>query len=152
MVCGDRASRRRAHIGQIAIVQQDRINQPGFRRKQDHQPVQARQAQFRVVEKAGADLDREPVKTRNIGGLYINLTIGVRQCHGEHRRHDHLAARKRGKCLLHNFDCRQIKRHKVAQIMLGEDLYGAFHAPIIAGIPPYSSYTTKKSIKSVMQL
>jgi hypothetical protein len=50
MPCRDRARGGRADIGEIAIVQKHRLDQPGLRREQHHQSAQAGQAEVRVAE------------------------------------------------------------------------------------------------------
>jgi hypothetical protein len=117
----DRACGRRAHIGQIAIVQEHGLDQPGLRRKQHHKTVQARQAERGIVEEAGADLDRKALEARNIGGLDVDLAIGVGDRHRQNRRHHHLARGERGESPLDRVDDGEIEPHRRAQLVFGQD-------------------------------
>jgi hypothetical protein len=51
-----------AHIGQIAVVQQQRLHEAGPCRQHHHQAVGRGQAERRVAEETGADLDGEMVE------------------------------------------------------------------------------------------
>jgi hypothetical protein len=75
--CGDGAGRRGAHGRQVAVVEQHGFGQAGARGQHEHQPVQARQPERRVVEEAGADLDREAVEARQIGGLHVDFAVAL---------------------------------------------------------------------------
>src|SRR5690606_11568517 len=65
----------RAHIGQVAIVEKQRLDQPGLCREQDHQAVEAWQAKLGIVEETGAHLDREAIETRDVGGLHVHFAV-----------------------------------------------------------------------------
>jgi hypothetical protein len=121
MLCGHGPRRRRAQVGQIAIVEKHRLDQTGARGKQDHQPVEARQAQFGVVEEPRADLDRETAHPRHIGRLHIDLAMRLGQVHRHHRRHHNAAIRQRAEGLLDHPDRLEVEIHRAAQLGLGHD-------------------------------
>ncbi len=121
MAGGGGSSGGGAHIGEKAIVEQKRFHEPGFRRKQDHQAVEARQADFRIVEETGADLDGEPVETGNIGGFHIHLAMNLRNVHGEDGWHDDVARGERAEGFFHHVDGFEVEPNGLAQIGFGQD-------------------------------
>ncbi len=130
MACGDRPGRSRAHVGQIAIVEQQRLDQAGPGGEQDHQPVEARQAELRIVEEAGADLDREPLEAGNIGGLDVDLAIGLRDRHRQDRRHHHASRGERGEGPLDDADRVEIEMDDPAQLLLRQHRHVMRHRPV----------------------
>ena len=61
-------------------------------------PVEARQAELRIVEEAGADLDGEAVDAGHIGGLHVDLAAMLGDVEPQDRRHRHRAwSRARGR-------------------------------------------------------
>ncbi|MEY9586875.1 hypothetical protein ABIA15_005696 [Sinorhizobium fredii] len=117
----DCPGRRRPHVGQVAIVDEQRLNQPRAARQQYHHAIGARQADLRIVEEAGADLDREAVEARHIGGLDVDLAAMLGNIEPQDRRHRH---RPGGECVEGILDAGNrlaIKRHDAAQLRLGEN-------------------------------
>jgi hypothetical protein len=82
---------RRADVGEIAVVEQHGLHDSGLGVQQDHEAVEAGQAALGVVEETGADLDREAVQARHIGGLDVDLAVPLRDRHRQDRRHHYPA-------------------------------------------------------------
>src|SRR5690606_14496719 len=93
---------------------------PGPGREKDHQAVEAGQAELRVVEEAGADLDGEAVEAGDVGGLDVDLAMGVGNGHGQDRRHDDAAFGQGGEGAGDDVDCREVEADDGAQIGLGK--------------------------------
>ena len=111
----DRAGGGGADIGEIAIVEQQRLDQPGSCRQQHHHAVDAGQAELRIVEEAGADLDGEAVDARHIGRLHIDLAAMLGNVEPQDRRHRHRQSGQRAESVLDAGDGVEIERHDLAQ-------------------------------------
>ena len=85
----DRAGRGGTHVGEIAVVEQQRLDQPGAGAEQHHQPVQARQSEPGIVEEPRADLDGEAVEAGHIGRLHVHLAAMLGDVEAQDRRHHH---------------------------------------------------------------
>ena len=117
----------RAHVGQVAIVEQQRLDQPGRRRQQDHHAVGRGQADLRIVEETGADLDGKAVKVRHIGRLHVDLAMMFGNVEAQDRRHRHRQGGERPEGVLHTGDGVEVQLHDRPEIGLGEDRH-AGHA------------------------
>ena len=118
---GDGSRRRRADVGQIAIVEKQGLDESRRRGKQDHQAVEARKAEPRIVEEAGADLDGEAIEAGNIGGFHVDLAMGLGDRHGQDRRHDDFARRQRREGVLDDLQRVEVERDAASQVGLGQD-------------------------------
>src|SRR3954454_11488522 len=121
MLGRDRTGGGGAYIREIAVVEEQRLDQSGLCREQHHHAVDARQAELGVVEEAGADLDGETIDAGHIGGLHIDLAAMLGDVEPENRRHRH---GKRGQGAEGVFDAGnsiEIERHEGAQLRGGED-------------------------------
>ncbi len=117
----DGAGRRRADVGEVAVVEEQRVDEAGLRREQDHQPVEARQAELRVVEEARAHLDREAVEAGDVGRLHVDLAVRLRDRHRQDRRHHDAARGERGEGPLDRVDRLEVEADRLAEIGFRRD-------------------------------
>jgi len=94
MAGGDCPGSRRADIGQVAVVEENRLDDPGLGAEEDHETIEAGQAELGIVEETGADLDREAVEPRHISGLHVDFAMPFGNRHRQDRRHHHAAGRE----------------------------------------------------------
>ena len=121
MSCSHRPGGGGPQIGEVAIVEKHRLDQPGFRGEQDHQPVQAWQSQCGIVEEAGADLDGKPAHARDVGGFHVHLALRLGELHRHHRRHHHAPVRQRAEGCLDHVHGLGVECHRPAQLRLCHD-------------------------------
>ena len=110
-----------AHIRQIAVIHQQRLDQPGSSREQDHQSVETGKPDLRIVEETGTDLDRKAVEAWDVGSLDVHLAVGVVDLHRQDRRHHDVTRRKRHKHTFDHVHCGEVQWHSGAQINLGQN-------------------------------
>ena len=132
----DRPRRRRAHVGQIAVVQQQRLDKPGAGRQHHHHAIGRWQAKGGVAEETGADLDRKAVDPRHIGGFHIDLAAMLGKIKSQDRGHGDRQGGQRPKRAFDAFNAGQIKRHQQAQIGLGQNGDRGSHANSSALLAP----------------
>ena len=130
----------RAHVGQIAVVEQQRLDQSRLCRQQHHQSVGARQTELGIVEEARADLDGKTVEPRHVGRLHVDLAAMLGDVEPHDRRHGDRQRRQRAKGSLHAGNRIEIQLHDLPEITFGEDRYAAHAAPSCA--PTNSPHTT----------
>src|SRR5471032_1323289 len=95
---GDRARRSGANRGEITVVEQHGLSQSGTCRKHQHEAIETRQTEGRIVEKAGTDLDGKAIETRQPRSLYIDFTGMLGKIETKDWRHGHGFRRERKKC------------------------------------------------------
>ena len=118
---GDGAGGGGADVGQVAVVEEERLDEAGGGGEEDHQAVEGGQAALGVVEEAGADLDREAVEAGEVRGLDVDLAVDGGQRHREDRRHDDAAGVERGEGALDGVDGGEVERDGAAELGLGDD-------------------------------
>jgi hypothetical protein len=128
---GNCAGCGRAHIGEVSVVQQQGVHQAGLGGEQDHQAVEAGQADLGVVEETWADLDRETIEARDIRRLHVDLAMRIGDVHGQDRRHDDLAARQGAEGLLNDIHGGRVQMHAGAQVAFGEHEDITHYNPLI---------------------
>ena len=121
MLGRDGAGRGRPDVGEKAVVEKHGPRDPGIGAEQHHQAVQARQALFRIVEEAGADLDREGVEAWHIGGLHVDFAMLFLDRHGEDRRHHDSACGEAGEGPFDDRHRFQVERDAGAEFRFRED-------------------------------
>ena len=121
MLGRDRAGGGGAHIGEIAVVEQQRLDKAGASAEQDHQAVEARQPELGIIEEAGADFQREAVEPRHIGGLDVDFAAMFGNVEPQDRRHHHGLGGQRPKGVLDAIDRARVERHDAAEIGFGQD-------------------------------
>ena len=118
---GDAAGGGGADVGQVAVVEEERLDEAGGGGEEDHQAVERGQAELRVVEEAGADLDREAGEAGEERGLDVDLAVHCRQRHREDGGHDDAAGVERGEGALDGVDGGEVERHGATELGLGDD-------------------------------
>ena len=84
-------------------------------------PLRLGQAELRVVEEAGADLDREAVEAGDPGGLDVDLAVHRRERHRQDRRHDDAAGVEGGEGALGDVDGGEVERDGAAEVGFGDE-------------------------------
>ena len=118
---GDGAGGGGADVGQVAVVEEERLDEAGGGGEEDHQAVERGQAELGVVEEAGADLDREAGEAGEVRGLDVDLAVDCRQRHREDGGHDDAAGVERGEGALDGVDGGEVERHGATELGLGDD-------------------------------
>ncbi len=118
---GHRAGCGGADVGQVAVVEEHRLHQPGPGREQDHQSIERGQADPGIVEEPRRDLDRKAIEAGDPGGLDVDLAMRFGKFHRQDRRHHHRPRGERGKSLFDHVDGFEVEPHDAAQLGLGHD-------------------------------
>jgi len=140
MTCGHGSRCGCSQIGQVAIVQKDCFNKACSRGKSQHHPVQAGQADPRIVEEAGADLDGKAVEAFNIGCFDIHFAICLRNFHRQDRRHDHSLFRQSDECLFDHINQGTAQSHLSAKFGLGHNSNVMGHSGILSPLCRQGGY------------
>ncbi len=119
-VGGERPGQAGAQLGEVAVVDEQRLQKAGLRADQDHHARAVGQTLGGVVGKARCDLDGEAVEALDVGRLDVDLAVVLGDLDGDDGGREGASFGEAREALGDRFECLAVEPGAAADLGLGK--------------------------------